>query len=100
MLQNDSAETDITPNRLEFFKDLNLDVYSVHCGRSHSLILTNNGLYSMGLNQLGQLGANKKLNQSLQPILVKSLDNKIITQICAGQHHNAVVADGQLYTWG
>ena len=57
-------------------------------------------MYAMGLNQLGQLGIDRKLNVALQPMLVKSLDNKIITQICAGQHHNAVVADGLLYTWG
>lgn len=54
----------------------------------------------MGLNQLGQLGIDRKLNVALQPMLIKALDNKIITQICAGQHHNAVVADGLLYTWG
>lgn len=54
----------------------------------------------MGLNTLGQLGIDRNLNQALQPMLVKALDNKIITQICVGQHHNAVVADGVLYTWG
>jgi alpha-tubulin suppressor-like RCC1 family protein len=64
------------------------------------LFLTNNGLYAMGLNQLGQLGIDRNLNVALQPMLIKSLDNKIITQICAGQHHNAVVADNLLYTWG
>lgn len=54
----------------------------------------------MGLNQLGQLGISRTMNQSLQPMLIKALNNKIITQICAGQHHNAVVADNKLYTWG
>lgn len=54
----------------------------------------------MGLNTSGQLGIDRNLNQALQPMLVKALDNKIITQICVGQHHNAVVADGILYTWG
>lgn len=54
----------------------------------------------MGLNTLGQLGIGKSFNQALQPMLVRSLDNKIITQIAVGQHHNAIVADGKLYTWG
>lgn len=88
------------PTRVDFFKDVNLEVVSVHCGRSHTLFLTNNGLYAMGLNQLGQLGIDRNLNVALQPMLIKALDNKTITQICAGQHHNAVVADGLLYTWG
>lgn len=97
---SDASENDVMPTRCDFFKDVNLDVLSVNCGRSHTLFLTNNGLYAMGLNQLGQLGIDRNLNVALQPMLVKSLDAKVITQICAGQHHNAVVADGQLYTWG
>lgn len=96
----DASENDVAPARVEFFRDINLDVYSVHCGRSHTLFLTNNGLYAIGSNQLGQLGIDRKMNVALQPMLIRALDNKIITQICAGQHHNAVVADGQLYTWG
>lgn len=100
VLNSDSSENDVMPTRVDFFKDVNLEVLSVHCGRSHTLFLTNNGLYAMGLNQLGQLGIDRNLNVALQPMLIKSLDNKIITQICAGQHHNAVVADGLLYTWG
>lgn len=77
-------------------------MFSVHCGRSHTLFLTNNGLYAMGCNKNGQLGIDQsiKLNVCLQPMLVRALDNKIITQISAGQHHNAVVADDQLWTWG
>lgn len=54
----------------------------------------------MGCNKLGQLGIDLPLNIALQPMFIKALDNKIITQISAGQHHNAVVADDQLYTWG
>lgn len=54
----------------------------------------------MGCNKLGQLGIELPLNVALQPMYVKEFDNKIITQISAGQHHNAVVADDQLYTWG
>lgn len=73
---------------------------SAHCGRSHVLFLTNNGLYAMGSNQQGQLGIDRIMNVALQPMLIRDLDGKIITQVCAGQHHNAVVADNVLYTWG
>jgi alpha-tubulin suppressor-like RCC1 family protein len=99
-LPSDASDGDVSPTRVEFFRDINLDVYSVHCGRSHTLFLTNNGLYAIGSNQLGQLGIDRTMNVALHPMMVRALDNKIITQICAGQHHNAVVADGQLYTWG
>lgn len=54
----------------------------------------------MGLNTLGQLGIGKTFNQALQPMLVRCLDNKSITQLAVGQHHCACVADGKLYTWG
>lgn len=99
----DASENDLLPTRLDFFKEINLDVFSVHCGRSHTLFLTNNGLYAMGCNKLGQLGideSSQRMNIALQPMLIKAFDNKNITQISAGQHHNAVVADDQLYTWG
>lgn len=54
----------------------------------------------MGSNQQGQLGIDRIMNVALQPMLIRDLDGKIITQVCAGQHHNAVVADNILYTWG
>ncbi|KAL7016596.1 hypothetical protein ACKWTF_010066 [Chironomus riparius] len=102
VLQSDASDNDLLPTRLDFFKDINLDVFSVHCGRSHTLFLTNNGLYAMGCNKLGQLGIEEKLklNVALQPMLIKTLDNKNITQISVGQHHNAIVADDELYAWG
>lgn len=54
----------------------------------------------MGANHLGQLGVGKQMSQALQPMLVRTFDGKNITLIETGQYHNAVVADGVLYTWG
>lgn len=54
----------------------------------------------MGSNQQGQLGVGKGILQSLQPVLVHSLDGKDITLIEAGQYHNAILSKGSLYTWG
>lgn len=54
----------------------------------------------MGANNLGQLGIGKFTAQALQPMLVREFDGKNISQIETGQYHNAVVADGCLYTWG
>lgn len=49
---------------------------------------------------MGQLGIGKHIAQALQPMLIRQFDSKNITLIEAGQYHNAVVADGILYTWG
>lgn len=54
----------------------------------------------MGANNLGQLGIGNHVLNALQPMYVQSLDGMNITHICAGQYHNAVVANGLLYTWG
>lgn len=57
-------------------------------------------IYSMGANNLGQLGIGSHVINALQPMLVQALDGKNVTHMCAGQYHNAVVANGLLYTWG
>lgn len=54
----------------------------------------------MGINSLGQLGIGEYAAMALQPMLIREFDGKNITMIDAGQYHNAVVADGCLYTWG
>lgn len=57
-------------------------------------------LYVMGSNLYSQLGIGKHHIQALQPMLVPEFDGKNITLIEAGQYHNAVYADGELYTFG
>lgn len=54
----------------------------------------------MGSNMQNQLGIGQHHVQALQPMLVKEFDGKNITLIEAGQYHNAVYADGELYTFG
>lgn len=49
---------------------------------------------------MGQLGIGKQLSQSPHPVLIRELDGKKISQFYAGQYHNGVVANGNLYTWG
>lgn len=57
-------------------------------------------LYVMGSNQMGQLGIGKDHIQASQPMLIREFDGKNVKLIEAGQYHNAVYADGELYTWG
>ncbi|XP_058464342.1 uncharacterized protein LOC131438361 [Malaya genurostris] len=99
-LQGDPLAPNGSPPVVSFLKQLDLEVLSVHCGRLHTLLLTSNGIYSMGANNLSQLGIGCHVLNALQPMLVQALDGKNITHICAGQYHNAVVANGLLYTWG
>lgn len=54
----------------------------------------------MGSNIQQQLGIGKHHVQALQPMLIREFDNKNVTLIEAGQYHNAVYADGELYTFG
>lgn len=54
----------------------------------------------MGSNLYQQLGIGKHHVQALQPMLIKEFDGKNITLMEAGQYHNAVYADGELYTFG
>ncbi|XP_073817461.1 RCC1 and BTB domain containing protein claret [Musca autumnalis] len=97
---SDSPEPPYAVKSMDLLSQLNLHVHAVKCGRQHNLILTNNGLYSLGNNNLCQLGIGKHMQMTLQPMLVKTFDGKNITILEAGQYHNAVVADGMLYTWG
>lgn len=95
----DSA-SETSPRCLEFISNMGLEVHAVKCGKTHTLILTNNGLYSMGLNTMGQLGIGKHHVQALQPMLIREFDGKNITLIEVGQYHNAVYADDELFTFG
>uniref|UniRef100_A0A182Q4K0 Uncharacterized protein n=1 Tax=Anopheles farauti TaxID=69004 RepID=A0A182Q4K0_9DIPT len=99
-LQGDAIGPSGQPPAVSFLRQIELDVLAVQCGRLHTLFLTSNGLYSMGANNLGQLGIGNHVINALQPMLVKTLDGKGITHFAAGQYHNAVVANGLLYTWG
>ncbi|GAB0090587.1 uncharacterized protein DMENIID0001_053250 [Sergentomyia squamirostris] len=97
---NDITSMKTSPRVIAFLSDLQIRVYSAQCGRTHTLIYTNNGLYAMGANQLGQLGIGSHMSQSLHPMLVREFEGRAITKLVAGQYHNAAVADGLLYTWG
>ena len=99
-------------------------VVQVACGRSHSLALTDCGVYSWGSNRFGQLG----LGDSQRPLLALARTSTptwiafrdsnspdgaggvgmataglsdVIVKISAGQYHSlAVDAGGRLYSWG
>ncbi|XP_011633715.1 uncharacterized protein LOC105424907 [Pogonomyrmex barbatus] len=89
-----------TPHAICFFKSMKIEVFSVSCGHCHTLAVTNNGIYTWGASQFGQLGLGKVL-QCSSPVLVTSLAQEIIVDAVAGQYHSvALTADGRIFTWG
>lgn len=99
-MANNDPSIESMPRCLEFIASMALEVHAVKCGKAHTLVLTNNGLYAMGSNLYGQLGIGRHHIQALQPMLVPEFDGMNVSLIEVGQYHNAVYADGVLYSWG
>ena len=72
-------------------------VKAVACGKSHSLVLLNNGdLYAAGWNHWGQLGDGTEEDRNT-PVKVMSG----VEAIAAGSSHSiALKDDGTVWTWG
>lgn len=88
------------PQPIEAFNQLWSDIISVACGRTHTLILTNFGVYACGSNTYGQLGL-EQIMQTPYPIMIESLSSEFICDICVGQYHSlALTASGRVYSWG
>ncbi|XP_043498025.1 uncharacterized protein LOC122521394 isoform X1 [Polistes fuscatus] len=88
------------PNKINFFRNMEMEVFSVSCGHCHTLAVTNNGIYAWGSSKYGQLGLGKVL-QCSSPELITSLAQEMIIDAVAGQYHSmALTADGRVFTWG
>lgn len=88
------------PQAVTTFRNMDIQVLSVSCGRSHTLAVTNNGLYAWGASQYGQLGLGRVL-QTPNPKLISCLANEIVVDAVAGQYHSvALTMDGRVFTWG
>jgi E3 ubiquitin-protein ligase HERC3 len=74
--------------------------HSVALGLWHSLILTDEGLYSVGNNSYGQLGLGNT-EEALKAKRVDFFNNKTIVRIAAGSAHSACVLNtGEVYCFG
>ena len=72
----------------------------VKCGVFHTLTLTKTKkLYTMGGNNLGQLGTGNK-RSTITPIKIRELENFNIIKIAAGHHSAALTEGGDLFVWG
>ncbi|XP_073951548.1 uncharacterized protein [Choristoneura fumiferana] len=84
-------------------------VIDVACGRHHTLVLTENGIYSAGDNSYGQLGVGSQwagatgdATASGGALLRAALSGTApLAAVAAGHYHSAAVdVGGRLYTWG
>mmetsp|Transcript_2755 Transcript_2755/g.6777 ORF Transcript_2755/g.6777 Transcript_2755/m.6777 type:complete len:452 (-) Transcript_2755:1266-2621(-) len=82
----------------------NISIVSVACGRSHTLMITSEGVaLSWGANEHGQLGLGEDEPEELvkAPKVVLSMRDKGPVQAACGAHHSLIVTeDGSLYGVG
>jgi alpha-tubulin suppressor-like RCC1 family protein len=99
------------PKPVDFFNSLSaastskghtrLTVISVACGRSHSMALTDCGVYVWGSSKNGQLGLGPKILMAKKPTLVSALAKSAIVGLSAGHYHSACLDEkGHAWTWG
>ncbi|XP_076372479.1 X-linked retinitis pigmentosa GTPase regulator-like [Tachypleus tridentatus] len=71
------------------------------CGKSHTLIATDGGVYGFGANGERQLGITSDQPTCLEPVHIKELDGVDIKMICAGAEHSMALTDrGAVLVWG
>ncbi|XP_046960114.1 uncharacterized protein LOC124530164 [Vanessa cardui] len=98
MVANTSVNTELTGM-----------VIDVACGRHHTLLLTENGVYAAGDNSFGQLGvgaqwagaAGDGASAGGAALHVPYAWTAPLVTVAAGHYHSAAVdVGGRLYTWG
>jgi alpha-tubulin suppressor-like RCC1 family protein len=83
--------------------DLPEKVIEIKSGREHCLALTDNFLYSWGVNDFGQLGSTEIFDFNETPKIIKffSDQNERVVKIEAGGNSSAAItSSGKLYVWG
>ncbi|KAG7257912.1 hypothetical protein CRUP_021842 [Coryphaenoides rupestris] len=73
----------------------------VACGGGHTVVLTEEGVYTFGLGQFGQLGHGTFVFESRQPHTVDHFRTGRAARVSCGENHTAVITEsGLLYTFG
>lgn len=86
-------------------KNSSTEVISISAGRAHLLILTTEGLFTLGNNGYGQCGrpiiTNENYNKSRVIHHISDIKGKQITTVTAGQDHSILLTEsGEVYTFG
>ncbi|XP_062859486.1 secretion-regulating guanine nucleotide exchange factor isoform X2 [Trichomycterus rosablanca] len=76
-------------------------VQQVSCGWDFTIILTDNGhVLACGSNSFGQLGISPEIKHTAEPLLIKSLNEPLISVAAGLRHALAVTGSGKVYQWG
>ncbi|XP_072812784.1 X-linked retinitis pigmentosa GTPase regulator isoform X6 [Vicugna pacos] len=76
-------------------------VIQVACGGGHTVVLTENAVYSFGLGQFGQLGLGTFIFETSEPRIIDDIKDQKISHISCGENHTALITDiGLMYTFG
>nr|XP_043875891.1 retinitis pigmentosa GTPase regulator b isoform X2 [Solea senegalensis] len=82
-------------------KSIKEPVTQVACGGGHTVALTEEGVYTFGLGQFGQLGHGTFIFESRLPRLAEHFRKGRVCHVTCGENHTAVITDGGLlYTFG
>lgn len=75
-------------------------IISMACGQYHSVVVTNQAVYSFGKNDYGQLGLESADSQRI-PHLVSQLENKGVIQVRCGYYHTIVLcSNSSVFSFG
>ncbi|XP_059942429.1 X-linked retinitis pigmentosa GTPase regulator isoform X2 [Mesoplodon densirostris] len=76
-------------------------VIQVACGGGHTVVLTENAVYTFGLGQFGQLGLGTFIFETSEPKAIENIKDQKISYVCCGENHTALITDlGLMYTFG
>ncbi|KAJ4918725.1 hypothetical protein JOQ06_022643 [Pogonophryne albipinna] len=76
-------------------------VTQVSCGGGHTVALTEDGVFTFGLGQFGQLGHGTFIFESRLPRRIEHFKKGRVRHVTCGENHTAVITDGGLlYTFG
>lgn len=103
---NESLKYLIEPGliHLPFDKPYDVKIRGVACGRTHSIVLTNEGMFSFGNNSYGQCGRSIVENEEYfdNPSVIQKvwLDDDIVDVKCGQDHTCFLSKEGKVYTCG
>lgn len=94
-------ENRFTPEKVESFK-CSKEWLDIVGGQHHTVALSSdNHVYTFGRSEYGRLGLGENVSETIEPTLVKALQDEKIVAIGAGAAVSyAITSDGVFYSWG
>nr|XP_047122358.1 uncharacterized protein LOC101237479 isoform X1 [Hydra vulgaris] len=98
--RKDNVQNTCLPMRMENLHNQGIQVVSVACGEFHTIALCEEGVYSWGSNEYGQLGVGDTRTR-YRPVLITHISSKqIVSVVCGAYHTLAITSDYKVYSWG